>query len=156
MIKLYKKEEDRTLYWETWERDGTHTIHWGELGTNGQSKEIRSSIFRDASKKVQADILKMRDQGFREIPLSDHDVLVIEFKIDGWGTSEDLKRRHKLEDDMNEFLGWAGLGLCDGGSIGSGTMEVQCLVVDFSLAEKILHRELPKSPYADFNRIYRE
>ena len=44
---------------------------------------------------------------------------------------------------MDEVLGWTGLGHTDGGSIGSGTMEVGCVVVDFEIAKKVIeeHKE---------------
>jgi len=56
---------------------------------------------------------------------------------------------------MNHVTGWLGLGHCDGGSSGSGTMEVFCIVVDFALAKAALERELRDSPFAGFGRIYR-
>ncbi len=43
---------------------------------------------------------------------------------------DDLDKREKVEQCMNECLGWKGFGFCDGGDIGSGTMNVFCLVVD--------------------------
>jgi hypothetical protein len=47
MLKLYKFNDREKLYWETWGNDdGTHTIHWGELGTEGNSKTIKSSLFK--------------------------------------------------------------------------------------------------------------
>jgi hypothetical protein len=71
------------------------------------------------------------------------------------GTTADLDKRHKLEAKLNETLGWTGLGMCDGGSIGSGTMEV-CLVVDFALAKSVIETDLQGTEFADFSRIYDE
>lgn len=48
----------------------------------------------------------------------------------------DLKKRTRLEDHLNELLGWTGLGHCDGGSIGSGTLEACCLVVDCAMTPR--------------------
>jgi hypothetical protein len=69
--------------------------------------------------------------------MDDHDILLVEYPIDGMGTGDDLKKRHRLEDRMNETLGWTGLGMCDGGSIGSGSMEVCNYVVDFEVAKAV-------------------
>ncbi|WP_346823269.1 hypothetical protein [Rapidithrix thailandica] len=43
---------------------------------------------------------------------------------------------------MDRTLGWTGLGHTDGGSIGSGIMEVGCIVVDFELAKKLIEQDL--------------
>lgn len=42
MFKLYKFTDSQKEYWETWDNDdGTHTVHWGELGTKGESKVVK-------------------------------------------------------------------------------------------------------------------
>lgn len=57
---------------------------------------------------------------------------------------------------MNETLGWTGLGFCDGGSIGSGTMEVCNFVVDFEIAKAIIEKGIKGSEFENFTRIYDE
>jgi len=94
--------------------------------------------------------------GYEEIDPDDHAVLLIEFKIDGMGTKADLEKRHALQSRMDETLGWTGLGHCDGGSSGSGTMEVCCLVVNFDLAKCVIAKDLQGTAFKDFTRIYRE
>ena len=79
----------------------------------------------------------------------------MEYAINGFGDGCDIDRRHQLEDHLNELTGWLGLGYCDGGSTGSGTMEVFCQVVDFALAKEALERELKGSQYDGYTRIYR-
>jgi len=68
--------------------------------------------------------------------------VILQYRLDAWGTKEDLARRNKVENLMNECLGWTGLGLCDGGDIGGGTMNVCCLVVDPEVAIPVIVREL--------------
>ena len=46
-----------------------------------------------------------------------------------WETWEKEKKQQYL-------IGGTGLGHTDGGSIGNGTMEVGCIVVDFTIAKK--------------------
>lgn len=58
-------------------------------------------------------------------------VLLVEYVVEGMGAEADLEKRHELEDILNESLGWSGLGHCDGGSIGSGTMEVAVMSLTF-------------------------
>jgi hypothetical protein len=57
---------------------------------------------------------------------------------------------------MDETLGWTGLGACDGGSIGGGTMEVCNFVVDFDVAKRVIEEDLAGTEFADYVRIYRE
>ncbi len=90
------------------------------------------------------------------MPPEDHAVLMIEYQVDGMGSEDDLAKRHQLEDRMNETLGWTGLGACDGGSIGSGTMEICNVVVDFDAAKKVIEEDLVGTEFANYTRIYRE
>ena len=92
--------------------------------------------------------------GYSEFDENKLSFLEIEYKIDGFGSEEDLDKRHKLEDRMNETLGWTGLGHTDGGSIGSGTMEVGCIVVDFEIAKKVIIEDLKNTEFENYTRIF--
>jgi hypothetical protein len=157
MLKLYRLSEFKKEYWETWEdRDTTHTVHWGELGTKGESKTLQSTRSNPATGVIQKEIDALIAAGFSTIDPDNHAILMIEYAVDGFGTPADLEKRHRLEDRMNETLGWTGLGACDGGSIGSGTMEVCCYVVDFELAKCVVVKDLAGTEFEDFTRIYDE
>lgn len=159
VVKLYRisDEGNGKEYWETWEEaSGCHRVHWGELGTVGESKIVSSTFMRTAVRVIQKEIDERLSRGFRPISPEDHAVLMIEYQIDGMGSEDDLSKRHELEDRMNETLGWTGLGACDGGSIGSGTMEVCNFVVDFDLAKRVIEEDLANTEFADYTRIYRE
>ena len=121
MVKLYKFAEGQRLYWETWESEpGKSIVHWGELGTHGETKTVSSSLFKSSHKSIQKEIDRLVEDGFAPVELDDYAILMIEYSVDGMGSEQDLAKRHRLEDRMNETLGWTGLGMCDGGSIGSG------------------------------------
>ncbi len=156
MLKLYKTSDEFSLYWETWEDDGVHTVHWGTLGTTGQSKEVRSTPQLDATAAVEQEARAQVGEGFAEIDIDDHAVLLIEYPVAGHGTAADVEKRHRLQARMNETLGWTGLGHCDGGSIGSGTMEVCCLVVDFETAKRVIAADLKGTEFSDYARIFDE
>ncbi|MEL6302456.1 MAG: hypothetical protein AAFV47_11025 [Pseudomonadota bacterium] len=157
MLKLYKMDEKPPRYWETWDNDdGSHTVHWGVLGQTGETKTVKSSLPKKATDKIQSEIDDLVSQGYRPIDLDDHSVLLIEYAVDGLGDSDDLDKRHKLESKMNETLGWTGLGHCDGGSVGSDTMEVCCFVVDFSIAKAVIEADLKGSEFKNYTRIYDE
>jgi hypothetical protein len=53
MVKLYKFESNKVLYWEAWEADGEIIFHWGDLGDRGnfQSTPLKRN---ESSKKVIA------------------------------------------------------------------------------------------------------
>jgi hypothetical protein len=156
MLKLYKFAGDSKTYWETWDNDGVHTVHWGTLGTRGDSKELRSTVFKKATHVIQKEIDQRVAEGFAPIDTENHATLLIEFAVNGMGKSTDLDKRHRLQERMDETLGWTGLGHCDGGSIGSGTMEVCCMVVDFDTAKRVIESDLRDTEFSDYTRIYRE
>lgn len=54
MLKLYRFTENKKEYWETWDNDdGSHTVHWGQLGTQGESKVVKPSFFKKPQNKIQ-------------------------------------------------------------------------------------------------------
>ena len=72
------------------------------------------------------------------------------------GTAEDVEKRTRLQDKMDDVLGWTGLGHCDGGSIGSGTMEVCCYVIDFETAKSVIQENLKGTEFSNYTRIFEE
>ena len=157
MLKLYKNTSSGVEYWETWDDgNGNHTVHWGSLGTRGKTKTLSAGLFRDPTKKIQTEVEGLLESGYSQLEIEDHVTLLVEYAVDGFGTSEDLDKRHELEQRLNETLGWTGLGHVDGGSTGSGTMEACCYVVDFEIAKSVIERELKGTEFDDYTRIYDE
>lgn len=154
MIKLYRNIDGALHYWESWEnQDGkSSTIHSGKVGERGENKVVRSGIFSGHRKKVQKELQGLK--GYAET--GDEHTLLIEYAVNGMGNEADVDKRQALEERMQETLGWTGLGYCDGGSIGSGTMEVCCFVVDFEVARNVIEEDLAGTEFADFTRIYCE
>jgi hypothetical protein len=156
-MKLYKRIENEIYYWETWDIDEKKgAINTGVIGTEGNYKEIKSGLFSNYRKTIQKEIDKYCANGFQEVDIEEHYTLLIEFSVDGMGTEQDVEKRTRLQDSMNEILGWNGLGHCDGGSIGSGTMEVCCFVIDFKIAKKVIENNLKETEFSDYLRIYDE
>jgi len=155
VLKLYKLADSKKEYWETWDNDdGSHTVHWGELGTTGKSKEVKGSFLKKPEQIIQKEVDEMVSNGFR--PIDDEFTLLIEYSVEGMGTKDDVEKSHRLQDRMNETLGWTGLGHCDGGSIGSGTMEVCNFVVDFEVAKRVIENDLQGTEFDDYTKIYDE
>ncbi|HCW07458.1 MAG TPA: hypothetical protein DGG95_08865 [Cytophagales bacterium] len=156
MVKLYKTLNNQLHYWETWEtNEKSAIVHWGVAGDRGQAKEISDGVFSNVKKIVQREIDEKLNEGFAELDEDKASFLEIEYKVDGFGTEEDLEKRHRLEDRMDELLGWTGLGHTDGGSIGSGTMEVGCVVADFTIAKNVIEQNLRGTEFGDYTRIFK-
>lgn len=156
MTTLYKKIDGVLHYWETWENADANEayVHYGKIGEEGITETFDTSENTEYVNQIQ----KMMDNldGYGEISDDDFQILLIEYLVDGFGTKEDLQKRHALQDRMQEVTGWNGLGFCDGGSIGSGSMEVCCFVVDFETAKKVIAEDLKDTEYGDYSRIYLE
>ena len=149
-FKCYKRSSGVIEYREAWPTDGIVIEHWGVCGERGQTFEHSAPTTDgqlDLLKELKA---KARALGFKPIPISQHARLVVQRSVIGMGTPQDLHERHALEAFLDEQTGWLGLGHCDGGSIGSGTMEAICYAIDADLAQTALARELAKS---NFNRF---
>ena len=156
MLKLYKRINQILHYHEAWAHGAKITEHWGIVGERGETAEHKRNNKLSEEKDVGQVLSKPLAEGFAPIDVDDHAILIIEYPVDGMGSTKDLEMRHALEDKMNETLGCTGLGNCDGGSMGSGTMEVCCFVVDFKVAKRVIEEELEKSKFADYSRIYDE
>lgn len=156
MIKLYKRVDGRLRYHEAWLDEGVITEHWGPVGDRGSSQEHPAP--RDKSEKaaLRAVLKSALDSGYEPIDDEQTSIVLIEYEIDGFGTPADLEKRHALESRMNETLGWTGVGHCDGGSIGSGSMEVSCVVVDADIAKRVIEDDLKGTEFSDYSRIYQE
>ena len=157
MIKLYKKINNVQYYWETWDVDkNTSVIHWGMVGEEGENKIVKSSILKVFNKEIKKELDSKINDGYQPLDDDQVETLIIEYKIDGFGSENDFEKRTRLQDSLNEFLGWRGLGNCDGGSTGSGTMEVFCLVTDYKIAYEKITKFLEKTEFSDYVRIYNE
>ena len=156
MLKLYKLTDNQLLYWETWNNDEkSATIHWGLVGQRGQDKEVTGGFFSNFRKAVQKEIDEKLKEGYAEFDEDNVSFLGVEYKVNGFGTEQDLDKRHRLEVKLDKILGWTGLGHVDGGSSGSGTMEAGCIVVDFDVAKKVIEEKLKDTEFADYSRIYK-
>ena len=156
MLKLYKLTDNQLHYWETWDKDDkTAIVHWGIVGHRGQDKEVKGGLFSNFRKTVQKEIDEKLIEGYAEFDEDKVSFLEVEYKIDGFGTEQDLDKRKRLEGKLDEILGWTGLGHTDGVSIGSGTMEAGCIVVDFNIAKKVIEEKLKDTEFAGYSRIYK-
>lgn len=154
MLKLYKTVDGVLHYREAWVNQGIAYEHWGAVGDRGELKEHSLPKRADAETAILEVLRPAAEAGFRPISIDDHARLLIGYCVDGFGSRDDLLKRQSLEVRMNETLGWTAVGFCDGGSVGSGTMEVCCFVVEFELASRVIAADLQGTEFSDFTRIY--
>lgn len=81
----------------------------------GELEQITSKTPDELAKKIDQKVDELNESGWNDIDEDECDILIIEYKIDGWGAKDDLEKRHAVQDRMNELLGWTGVGWCDGG-----------------------------------------
>jgi predicted DNA-binding WGR domain protein len=142
VLKLYKNESGVLRYWEAWDESNAITVHWGVVGGKGTTKTLTVSPGENASSVVEREAAPLRLAGYREIENEELQQIAIQYPIVEMGTTEDLDKRSQVESLLNERLGWTGLGHCDGGDIGSGTMNIFCFVVDIDKATQHVVNEL--------------
>jgi predicted DNA-binding WGR domain protein len=148
MLKLYKAG-DITHYWEAWCTTAEVTIHWGVVGENGETREIQFRPGENPNSIIEREAKQPKAEGYRKIQNSTLSRLIIQYRIEGLGKASDLDKRIKIEQLMNECLGWRGLGHCDGGDLGSGTMNIFCFVVDAKKAVPHILDELKTNGLVD-------
>ncbi|KAA6465219.1 hypothetical protein DYQ86_04545 [Acidobacteria bacterium AB60] len=70
--------------------------------------------------------------------------LVIQYRTDRLNPADQLEKKHALEQLLGSLLESADLGYCDGGDIGSGTLNIFCFVKPRRNAEKRIVETLRK------------
>lgn len=156
VIKLTSESMASCITKNAWTHEGQVIRHYGKCGDTGQTEETALPDALDEDVAVERALEQARRDGFAEIDEGDHAYLLVEYAVEGFGTPQDLDKRHALESRLSGVLGWAGVGHVDGGSIGSGTMEACCVVVDARIARKVIEQDLAGTEFADYSRIYEE
>jgi hypothetical protein len=80
--------------------------------------------------RVIAETTKRGPAPRQEAETEDHSTLIVQYRTEGWGSPQDLQMRHRVESLLDECLKAAGNGYCDGGDIGSGTINIFLSVLD--------------------------
>lgn len=147
-VTLYRAGPSGWDCWTEWPSGtGVWSIHGGPLGAAGEVRQV-SPAAKDG------ELARRRAAGFAGIPDEDHWGLEIVYRLSGtWGAPGDIEKRYRLQDRLDATLAWSGLGHVDGGSIGSGTMEVFCIVVDPGIARRVIEADLAGTEFAGFWRI---
>src|SRR4051794_3795356 len=104
MVKLYLRESGRiTRYHEAW-LHGTKVVeHWGPLGQRGATIEKPRDKAWSDEQSIAKYLDPWRAEGYTEIPLAEQWRLDVVYGIDGFGTPDDLEKRHTVESHLNEL-----------------------------------------------------
>lgn len=135
MVKLYKKSDSATYYFEIWvNEDKTLTIHQGKLGEVGETENLDTK-----NNDLSTDVLlakyisEQKEAGYEEVNDLTEFIVQYSYKKDAV-EAELIEKRDYVESLFNNCLGWTGNGHCDGGDIRSATMNIFCYVVDKNIA----------------------
>lgn len=146
MIKLIKTTPNNLYYWEVWQNNTSLIIHEGTVGSVGQQSQINVQI--DQQSRKMSDLARqVITKGYKIVSIDDLTDVVIQYQIDGFGAEHDLNERVQIQNLVDQCLGWTGNGHCDGGDIGSGTMNIFCYVIAVEKAIATVKEELEKHSY---------
>lgn len=154
MIKLYKESNNTIHYFEIWiNEDKTLTIHQGKLGEVGETENLDTK-----NKDLPTDVLlakyisDKKEIGYKE--LNDLTEFIVQYSyVEDCNQAELIEKRDYIESLFNNCLGWTGNGHCDGGDIGSGTMNIFCYVVDKNIAKNTILEVLEEEDLLDNLKI---
>jgi hypothetical protein len=132
-------------YWQAWRHKRIVVLHWGSVGEKGRTRQIRLKKGQTAKAVIEEASRQPRAERYAEIDTDEHSQVVVQYRTAGWGSVADLEKRHKIEELLDECLAWTCNGFCDGGDIGSGSINIFCLVVDPAAAKDTLVSTLKKN-----------
>jgi hypothetical protein len=145
LLKLYKRDKDKISYWEAWDEEAELTIHFGDVGDVGETTTVSLAEFEPPDSAIEEHAKDARDAGFSEIDHEDLFELVVQYPLAAAAGPDDIEKAYRVEELLNECLGWTGNGHCEGNDIGPGSLNVYCFVVDPKLALKPVVDELSQA-----------
>jgi hypothetical protein len=140
-LKVYRTINGVTEYWESWTASGEAFIRSGRVGEPLETRKF-SLKERGQASLILKEVEKVEAAGFKPREMEEYVQIVIHYRLERWGSVQDHERRVAIEDRMTDCLTRTGLGFCDGGDIGSGTINIFCEVVDAAIAEPIIVNDL--------------
>lgn len=150
MFKSYREERAKLEYREAW-IDGEFVVeHWGTCGERGSTRRHEAADNATRREVLAALRASAERDGYGSIAIEDHGTIVARKTTDEAHWESELELRYDLQAALDEELGWTGLGHCDGGSTGGGSMEVFCFVVDINAGLAAINRQLAQARFRGF------
>ncbi|MEG1404976.1 MAG: hypothetical protein RSC52_05665, partial [Oscillospiraceae bacterium] len=111
MVKLYKRIDDNLFYAECWASGDTAVTHYGIVGNNGKSKN--EPCADEGYPQFEASFAaKHQKQGYVLCEAMPQYTVVFQLEIKNIEMAMQVK--DSLTDELNNALGWAGVGHVDG------------------------------------------
>jgi hypothetical protein len=151
IVKLYKSVNGALNFHEAWIDHEEVIEHWGTVGERGSVR--RHPLGKERSLTIEGVLAAPIKEGYERPKEADYSVIQVQYSIKGKDVHDQLKRRHALEDRLNQVLGWTGLGHCEGGSMGQGSMEVDCAVIDSEIGQRTIEQSLRDTEFSDYVSI---
>lgn len=126
MLKTYRRDPDGTLsHREAWTESDGITVHSGTLGTKGTTNQLAARSRTCPTNPTHIELMSAFAEravadGFAEIPVEDHGWVVLQV----WMFTHDLSNPNDAwifdhgQEQLDDRLGWVGVGHCDGNDIG--------------------------------------
>lgn len=150
MFKLYKRHGTELAYREAWVDEEAVVEHWGICGEIGSTRQHLAPD-DEGKRRLLVDLEKQAAAaGFSSISVADHGKIVARKPTVEARWEADLELRYELQSALDRELGSTGLGHCDGGSTGGGSMEVFCFVVDMEAGLAAINRQLAGARFRGF------
>ncbi|HTN76634.1 MAG TPA: hypothetical protein VL096_15345 [Pirellulaceae bacterium] len=130
MLRLYHRQIDHLVYWETWEKEEQTCVHFGRVGERGESLWFSPAQREAIAARLEKDVAKLRERGYSELAPEDHATLIVRYGWSAWGAQNDVAKRQRVEALLDECLGWTGNGECHASEPRSAGMDVLCRVAD--------------------------
>ncbi|WP_395704045.1 hypothetical protein [Aquabacterium sp.] len=150
MLKLYRLDGPHKAYWQTWQdTSGEHIVHWGALGTLGDSKSFHPLHPNRDPLALQAEIDAQRAAGFVEIDVDAMDRLRVQGRPAPGAAPLAAEPLQRTLHELDRRLGDTGLGQCEtgpGSAIAAASdgdaWTFHCRVVDGALARSCITQAL--------------
>ncbi len=140
MIKLYKREKDNSLrYAEYWIDDIEIILHTGKVGRKGKvEKYFLGKDFNSEKSFVSFFLKKYEPQNYKRITDEEICYIAVQFPMKSLkGNKRDHWLKDKVQEYLNDWLGWVGLGNVEGFDMGelinypkTYALTIFCEVVD--------------------------
>src|ERR1700731_14444 len=108
MLKLYRKIRGQVLYWEAWGDQNQLVVHWGVVGNRGEIRQLALQGKVEINSRIEQEARPWRAKGYKEIKNFVLNRVVVQYKIRGHGNTSDHDKRVRVENLINESLGWTG------------------------------------------------
>ncbi len=139
MLKLYRMDRRRFLYWQASETGREITIRSGVVGTFGEIRTVTAVPGESLSRLIWRESAPLRVQGFATMSVQEHERIVVRVPLD---PLDEAPATDALRDSgweaISDALESRGLGHCAAVTQRSGELVFCVYVLDLALARAVV------------------